>query len=610
MTRTERGSPAAEGGVLRLLATTDLHMHLLGFDYRRDRPAAQFGLSRLASLIAAERSDPQVAACLLVDNGDSLQGTAMGDVAAQGLDGPHPMMRAAQVLGYDALGLGNHDFNYGLPFLREVLQDAPCPVLSANMHPVSEPDLPFAPSCLLTREIGAETLRIGLFSVLPPQVMLWDAAHLEGRVRVSAIPEAAAQAVADLQAQGADVVIALCHSGVDLTQGAMTSENAAVALAAIPGIDAIVAGHTHLRLPGADHAGLDHVDAQAGRIHGRPAVMPFCEGQALGVIDLHLRRQGARWQVTQSQARLRFVAQDEGGQVPEDPALVSALATAQERTRAYMNQPIGQTDRALHSYFEALAPDQGLALVAAAQMRAVRPFVLEDLPLLSAVAPCRTGGRGGPEAYTDIPAGPFHERHLQDLLAFPNTLALIELRGDILRDWLEMAAIRYAQLEDPTQVLPLLNPAVPGHAADVIYGLDYEIDLTRPAAFDLSGRRIAPNGRIAALRHQGRAVQDSDRFVVALNSYRAAGGGNVHALQKAIAQDCPALSLRDVVRDAVAEGVAPIVSDPRQLCAGPGQRVELITGPGAHAYLSELTGRDADPGEITENGMLRLSLAL
>lgn len=610
MTRTERGLPAAEGGVLRLLATTDLHMHLLGFDYRRDRPAAQFGLSRLASLVAQERRDPQVSACLLLDNGDSLQGTAMGDVAAQGLEGAHPMMRAAQVLGYDALGLGNHDFNYGLPFLRRVLQDAPCPVLCANMHRVSEPDLPFVPSCLLTREIGGETLRIGLFSVLPPQVMLWDAAHLEGRVRVAAIPEAAAQAVSELQAQGADVVIALCHSGVDVTQGAMTSENAAVALAAIPGIDAIVAGHTHLRLPGADHAGLEQVDAQAGRIAGRPAVMPFCEGQALGVIDLHLRREGARWHVTQSEAQLRFVAQQDGGEVPEDPALVNALAPAQERTRAYMNQPIGRTDRALHSYFEALAPDQGLALVAAAQMWAVRAFVPDDLPLLSAVAPCRTGGRGGPEAYTDIPAGPFHERHLQDLLAFPNTLALIELCGDMVRDWLEMAAIRYAQLADPGRVLPLLNAAVPGHAADVIYGLDYEIDLTRPAAFDLSGRRVAPNGRISALRHQGRRVQDTDRFAVVLNSYRAAGGGNVHALKRARALECPALSLRDVVRDAVVAGIAPMVHDPRQLRAGPGQRVDLITGPGARAYLSELAGRDVEPGEITENGMLRLSLAL
>ena len=334
------------------MATTDLHMHLTSFDYCAGLPDPSVGLTRTASLIRAARAEAQAsgALSLLFDNGDALIGTPLGETTAP----VHPMMRAARVLGYDALGLGNHDFDLGLPVLDDILRTAPCPVVCTNMTRYGAgPNAPedFAHFALLERQIptpdGPRPIRIGVLSFLPPQTMIWDAQALTGHVRIDDIVSSARAWLPRLAQAGCDLTIALAHSGIGPQALDGSGEEDVAPLAALPGIDAVVAGHTHLLLPGADHEGLPHVDARAGRVHGTPVIMPGYGGGHLGLIDLDLTVDGGgRWQVEAASCALRPIAARgaDGAAsplVPEAPGLVAELAADHAATRERMEHPIG-----------------------------------------------------------------------------------------------------------------------------------------------------------------------------------------------------------------------------------------------------------------------------
>jgi len=317
---------------LRLLATTDLHMHLTGYDYRTNRPSHATGLTRIATLIREARAQAETEgrSVLLFDNGDTFQGTPLGDPEVLPENAPHPLIRAFDFLGYDAMGLGNHDFDFGLAPLDRALADASCPVISSNLErcdPGAEP--PTVPFAILDRILvtanGPKGIRIGVLSFLPPQTTKWDAHILSGRVRVHDIVTTARNRVAELKRLGCDLIVALGHTGIEEASNPETAENVGVALAGIAGIDALIAGHTHLVLPGKAHEGISHVDAEKGLIHGTPVIMPGANGSHLGVIDLELDWSPTQgWRVTGTTSESRPVAlPDAQATVPEDPDLLN-----------------------------------------------------------------------------------------------------------------------------------------------------------------------------------------------------------------------------------------------------------------------------------------------
>lgn len=617
------------------MATTDLHMHLTGYDYCAGCADPAFGLTRTASLIAAARAEAEKtgALALLFDNGDALSGSPMGDVAAARPDRPNPLMRAARYLRYDALGLGNHDFDGGLPALDALLRQAPCPVVCTNLRrrdgrPPAPPGH-IARLALLDREVptaeGPRPIRIGVLSFLPPQTLVWNAPVLAGAAEIEDIVASARAILPRLAEAGCDVTVALAHSGLGPLAGDGSGEHDAAPLAALEGIDAVIAGHTHLLLPGADHPNLAHVDAARGRVHGKPVVMPGFGGAHLGLIDLDLAadRHG-RWTVRDAVCTLRpIAARRADGRaeplVPEDAGLVAELAADHAATREMLEQPVAAHGQALHSYFTFFAPDRSLALVAAAQAAALRPHLAgtpgEGLPVLSAVAPGKFGARAGPLSFTDVPPGPVRQRHLIDLHVFPNDLCAAIVTAGQLIDWLEMSASLFHHIPPGARDADLLDPAIPGHDFDVIYGLTYEIDLARPARFTPDGGRSGSGSRrTGAIRYRGAPITDDMRFVVALNSHRASGGGRVAALRDAPRIELPPLPIRDALRDYLAGVLArDALQDaphPWRFAPMPGTRVTVQTGPGAAKHLSELDGRDVQQRGVGPSGFLTLSVPL
>ncbi|MFV1601928.1 MULTISPECIES: 5'-nucleotidase C-terminal domain-containing protein [unclassified Phaeobacter] len=610
-------------GSLRILATTDLHANLLSHDYYSDRPDPSLGLSRVATLIAEAREEAAAkgAATLLVDNGDSIFGTPIAERPMQLSEArPAPVARAFDLLGYDAIGLGNHDFDFGLDQLRQALLQISCPVICSNMQLVDpQASLPFCQSAVLERVFpGSEDLplRIGVLSVLPMQTLKWAAHQLQGRVTIDDMVQCAARQADALRARGCDIVIALAHTGIGEQTTGYGIENALHPLADLGVLDAIIGGHTHLTLPDPRHP----VSA--------PVVMPGAHGSHLGVIDLHVQLQSGRWTVTKATCRLRPIARRKtiagaGGMlvplVAEDPVVVDALAEDHAETRRRMAQPVGSTSRPLHSYFTFLGRDQALALVAWAQAAAVRPALRDtvagNLPLLSATAPGKFGARSGPSNYTDVPAGQMYMRHVVDIQPFPNELRTVVLNGAQLRDWLEMSAGLFNQIAPGTSGDPLLDTDRAGHNFDVIFGLQYDIDVSVPARFASDGELIDPsNHRIHNLRWKGAPIPENQHFAVAVSSYRIGGGGNFTMAQAATRLPTPPLRVRDVICDYVAGRLMrdPLeqAPPPWRLSSHPSTEVEIFTGPGARTYLTDLDPARHNLYGTTADGFLRIGVKL
>lgn len=527
--------PTYPTGRLRILQTTDLHMHILPYDYFSNRPDNSIGLIRLVDTISRLRLQPDVTT-LLCDNGDTLQGNPLADFLAQQIDDTamHPMIAALNMLDYDAMTLGNHEFDYGLAFLRNALKDADFPIVSANIRSKTPPMLanPFA---ILDRQIACDDgvtrlIKIGITGFSPPQVADWDHNKHRDAVEADDIVDAAQHIVPQMKAAGADLIIALCHAGIADVAHTPRMENAAIPLAGVDGIDVILAGHTHETFPDPNGMLRPNVDLVNGALHEKPAVMASFYGKALGIVDLSISCTQGKWQINDHAVHLERRSSPKLANGPLQNALAELIAVPHAATLAQTQQHIASTEIPIHSYFATIQPDLSQQLLARATQQAVqtamRDTVHAGIPVLAAKSPFRSGGRGGLGHYIDIPAGPVTLRDAAAIFPFADRLCAVRRTGAQIAQWLERSASHYNQIKPGTHETPLINPLSASYNCDSILGLCYEIDLTQPARFDLNGHQVAPQAqRIKQLTHAGKQVRDDDVFIVATNSFRTNGGG-------------------------------------------------------------------------------------
>lgn len=613
---------------LRLIATTDLHMHVLPWDYPTGRPFGGRGLATLARLVAAARDE--VPNALLFDNGDFLQGSALGDHHARdAADGPrsNPMIAAMNLLGYDAATLGNHEFSHGLPLLRAALAEARFPVVASNLHPTAPqslftdgPALPrVVPHLVLQRDLVDEAgikrpLRIGLLGFLPPQTGIWERGNLDGW-HIDDILPAARQGVADLRGLGADLIVALSHSGIEPGPASPGLENASAQLAALEGIDAVIAGHAHLAFPSRSVPPAPEIDPLAGTLHGKPAVMAGAFGSHLGVIDLLLEQDAAdQWSVIAHRTALRANSAEAE---EADPAICGAVQADHQATLDWLARPVGRTDRRLGTHFALVAPSRALRLIAQAKARYVadrlQGTAFGHLPVLASTAPFRAGGRGGPANYSDVPPGQVNLRHVLDLYPHPNTIAALRLTGAEMADWLEHAAGLFRTIRTGRQDQPLCRPDFPSFSFDLIDGLEFSIDLSQPPRFDPKGDLSDPSARrIRDLAWRGKAIRPEDTFVIATNSYRASGAGGFAGAEPANVVLADPVPVRDIlIRHIETRGaVLPPTAGLWRFAPMPGTSVIFDTSPDARHMLHELHDLSAEPLDLTDDGFLRFRLFL
>ncbi len=601
---------------LQILATTDLHMHLFSHDYYRDQPAPTVGLAKIAPLIAGARAATRAAGGLsiLLDNGDFLQGTPMGDLMARraGDKGgnPHPMIAAMNHLGYDAIGLGNHDLDYGLGFLADTLGQANFAVLCSNLRlfgdapTTAQLQLAVRPWQILHRHMPlpdgtTAPLRIGLVSFLPPQVNDWCRGTLRDCGHVADILDTARTLVPQVRAAGADVVVALAHSGLGPPDATNGLENAAIALTTVPGLDAVIAGHSHQVFPSNAFGAVPQVDPVAGTVLGKPMTMPGFWGSHLGVIELDMGMQSGadhpRWSVLAARGRAIEIT----ASMPPDPAILEIAEADHRATLAMVRQPIGHSPMALNTFFARAAPSECTRVVAQAQRNRAEILVagtaVAQLPLLSASAPFNAGGNRRAVGYTDIAPGNLALRHLADLYPFPNHLGIVRVTGAQIKDWLEHSAGMFHQITPGQHDQLLIKPDFPGYNFDTIYGLQYEIDLTQPARFSPQGVMLNRAAhRIRNLRHGAALLDSGADFLVATNSYRAGGGGDFPHLRNgaALVIDTTISVLDLLVEDLTSSGAfaSPPPRSPLtwRFTDVPDTSAVFETGPQAKAHLASL----------------------
>ncbi|MFI6576165.1 bifunctional metallophosphatase/5'-nucleotidase [Nocardiopsis sp. NPDC050513] len=513
---------SARDALITVMGTSDLHGYCLNWDYFRDAEYANaagdhIGIAKASSLIERIRAERGRRNTLLFDSGDTIQGSSLatyyntvepftetGEV--------HPMARAMNAVGYDAVALGNHEFNYGIDHLAAWIEQMDAPVLGANAvhHGTDEPA--YRPYVLkrmhvdCTNRRGRMPLVVGVLGLTNPGSILWDRRHVEGKLEFRDLVESAAHWVPIMRARGADVVVVSAHSGDSGASSygdGLPVENASAMVAEqVPGIDAILFGHAHRDVP---------ERFVTNRVTGERVLMsmPSYWGRRLSVMDLALRRERGRWRVVAKSA----VALN-ANTVEEDPRIVAAVDAQHATTVAYVNQVIATSVQEL-SAAEACWRDTAiLDYIQHVQMETVRAALAGtpegDLPVISIAAPFSRSAV--------FPAGDVSIRDMAGLYIYDNTLLASELTGAQVRDYLDYSARYFARVAPGEAVDPesITNAGgTPDYNFDQVAGLEYEIDISRPEG-----------GRITSLTLNGQEVADDQRFVMAVNNYRQSGGGN------------------------------------------------------------------------------------
>ncbi len=520
--RHRPGDPVA----LTIMGTTDLHGCVFNWNYFQnaeydDSARNDIGLAKVATLVEAVRLQRGRENTLMIDAGDTIQGTPLAYYFARIApitDGHlHPMAAAMNYIGYDAAALGNHEFNYGIPLLRTFADQLDFPLLGANALDAATGLPAFSPYVIKTiRPAGEKPIKVGILGLTNPGIAIWDKANVEGRLTFPGLVEQAGVWVPRMRAAGADVVVVAAHSGATTSSSYGDAlpypENAATLVAEqVPGIDAILVGHAHQEIPERRV-----VNTQTGRTV--VLTEPLRWGMRLSLIELSLVKRGGRWAVESVGSSVL-----NSNTVPEDPQVIDLLGADHDTVIGYVNSVIGSCTEAMSCATARYEDSAALDFINLVQGQAVRAAIAgtaqADLPILSIAAPFNREAA--------IPAGEVTVRDVAGLYIFDNTLLGITFTGAQVKAYLEKSAQYFRQVtgtgpftpDQLTNAVTAVAPAgTPDYNYDVMGGLDAPLRYTIDIARD-------PGSRIIDLNYNGAPIDPTAQFVVAINNYRQSGGG-------------------------------------------------------------------------------------
>ncbi len=486
---------SADTLTLTVMATTDVHGRVRAWDYYRNRKEPDYGLSKVATLVDSIRSERDNH--LLLDAGDWMQGNPFAEYFARHDEQQrhYPFLSVVDHMNFDAVVLGNHEFNFGLEYLDRQIAMTETPVIGANIYRHATDEPAYTP--YIMREF--EGIKVAVVGLTTPGSAVWDRRHVEGVLDFGDGLEGAKRFVTQVREEGADVVIILAHTGLDggtsYEREDLGDENfGRVAGEQVPGVDLLVLGHTHRAVE-------DVVLEGAG---GQPVgvIQPGRWAEYLGVADLKIMRK--------ADGSIKVIGHDTRNYpvsgVPEHPEIVEMTREEHHEVVEFVVEPITHTGDEWSTGFARLQDTPVIDLIQHVQKE-------ETGAQISAAAAFNTSVSFGP--------GPVTRGDIALLYPYYNTLYKLEVTGEQIRQFLEHTSQYYLTGTDE-KGMPQINREWPGFNFDMLAGVEYALDLRRP-----------PGERVTRLKYKGEAVEDEDRFTMAVNSYRAEGGGGFDMLADA-----------------------------------------------------------------------------
>ncbi len=505
---------------LAVMATADVHGRVRAWDYYRDREEPRYALSKVATLVDSIRSVYRYH--LLLDAGDWLQGNPFAEYFA--LHDPQerhfPFLEAADAMEFDAIALGNHEFNFGLDYLNRQIEMTRTPIIGANIynHGTNQPAYP---PYILKDFAGVTVAVVGLTT---PGSAVWDRTRVEGILDFGDGVDAAQRFVNEVYEKvGADVVIVLAHSGLDGSTSYQTEtpgdENFGRAVGeTVPGVDLLVLGHTHRTIDSVVLTGAD----------GQPVgvIQPGRWASHLGVAGLRLTRNHENKVVV---VDVKTENHSVSG-VPEHPEIVDITKETHQDVVDFVTEPVAYTDDVWSAGRSRSVDTPVIDLIQTVQKEATGAQ-------LSAAAAFNTSVEFGP--------GPVTRGDIALLYPYFNTLYKLEISGVQIREFLEHTS-RYYKTGTDDQGSPVINREWPGFNFDMLAGVEYILDV-----------RNEPGQRVTRLTYQGEPVADNDTFTIAINSYRAEGGGGFDMLE-----DAPVL---EIINRSVGDMILEFLMDKQEI---------------------------------------------
>ncbi len=527
---------------LAILGTTDEKQYIKGYDYIENKEDGTIGLSRLYTMIEEARSEYEHT--LLFSAGDILQGSFIGEMEA--VVSPletkqyQTIIKAFNHMEYDAVSVGNHDLtDFGLSFFETAKKNSNFPWLSSNIKKADNPsEFYIQPYTIIEKNIKGIPLKVGVISFIPPHTMYWGRRFLEEKIIVKEILPQAKKYIPIL-AEKSDIVVIVAHTGIDESHPEAFSarENAAYHLSLIEGVNAMVLGHQHRFFPG-DFKDIDGIDNEKGLINGVPAVMAGAAGEALGIIELKLAHRKDGWKIVGESSRLRYTEEE----ISPHSDIEDIASDIHKKTLKYLNTTIGRTKFEIASYFSRIKDTAITQLINDAQLDYATTVIAEteyrDTPLLSAAAPFKAGGEG-PNHFSSVKEVITIADVVNDIYTYTNNVEIVKINGNQLKDYLERSAYNFNTI-DPVLEEPqhLINYEMSSFNYDVVKGIDYQLDITRP-----------PGDRVVSLIYRGEEVEGEMEFLIVTNNYRASGGGGFpHMVKENLVLSTTAASRQKIIK--------------------------------------------------------------